>query len=354
MVHGGMPTPRLSFVRLRQMRDEMRAARLAILTGAVALLGACASNGIRSEGGDVFVLETNSLSGSRAVERGLADARDFCVANGRQLVVQDSRIGSGNYQLQFRCVAPFGTARAGGVDPLMTAAASPVAPAVAEAAPRRRVRRNASTTTAMAPVAEPAAETPRPVRRTRRAQAAEAAYVPPADSSTLQPMQTQPTLASRFARPEPAATEAPALPPVATTPLFNPRGASFPAPVATPVRRIPADNGPFAPIEQAASAAQPVAAQPVAMVQPAAAPRPAISDALPPIQLPPAATTAPSGQILAAPSTTYGASVPSPQVLPGASSALTPIASPLRPMPAAVPAANPSQPPPGFFNNPAR
>lgn len=331
----------------------MRATRLAVLTGAVALLGACASNGIRSEGGDVFVLETNSLSGSRAVERGLADARDFCVANGRQLVVQDSRIGSGNYQLQFRCVAPFGTARAGGVDPLMAAAASPVAPAVAETAPRRQVRRRAATaeTATMAPIADPAAETPRPVRRARRTSVASAAYVPPADNATLQPMQTQPTLPSRFARPEPAATEAPALPPVATTPLFNPRGASFPAPVATPVRRLPADNGPFAPIEQAgAPATQAVAAQPVAVMQPAAA----ASAALPPIQLPPAATSAPSGRILAAPSTGYGASVPSPQALPGATSALAPIASPLRPMPAAVPAANPSQPPTGFFNNPGR
>ncbi|TCI00855.1 hypothetical protein EJV46_00915, partial [Roseococcus sp. SYP-B2431] len=259
----------------------MRATRLAVLTGAAALLGACASTGIRSDGGDVFVLENSNLSGSRAVERGLADARDFCAANGRQFVVQDSRIGSGTYQLQFRCVAPYGVARAGGVDPLLAAAATPVTPAATETpARRRRARRPADA--AYVPPAEPSAapaETPRPARRVRRTRPADAAYAPAADASGLQPIPMASALPSRFARPEPAPQEAPALPPVATTPLFNPRGASFPAPVAAPLRRIPADNAPFAPLEQAAA--------PAAAIQPAAAPRAAAGDGLPPIQLPP-------------------------------------------------------------------
>lgn len=317
----------------------MRPARLAVLTAAAALLGACSSSGIQSQGGDVFVLETSNLSGSRAVERGLADARDFCVANGRQLIVQDSRIGSGSYQLQFRCVAPFGTARTGGVDPLLAAAATPVAPAVAETPVPRR-RRVHRSTTADAQAVEPA-EAPRQVRRARRARQDDAAYAP-ADGAALQPI-PQPTLPARFARPEPAPQEPPALPPVSTTPLFNPRGASFPAPVPAPVRSIPADSGPFAPVA-------PPAGQPAAAVQPAAAPRPAPSDALPPIQLPPAAVS--SGP--AAPASSYGASVPSPQALPTASSALAPIASPVRPIPAATPAASLNTPPPGFFTAPGR
>jgi len=335
------------------MRDEMRTPRLAVLTAAAALLGACASSGIRSEGGDVFMLETNSLSGSRAVDRGLADARDFCVANGRQLVVQDSRIGSGSYQLQFRCVAPFGTARAGGVDPLLAAAATPVVPAVTDTPPTRRRRARRASTVAVDDPAyvAPAAEAPPPrrSRRTHRTRPADAAYVPPADSSALQPI-PQPTLASRFARPEPAPQEPPALPPVATTPLFNPRGASFPAPVAAPVSRIPADSGPFTPVQPATAPA----AQPAATLQPAAAPRAAVSDALPPIQLPPAAVSSPSAPLLAAPAPSYGASVQSPQPLPAAGSALPPIASPLRPLPAATPVANPNTPPTGFFSSPGR
>ena len=60
----------------------------------------------------------------------------------------------------------------------------------------------------------------------------------------------------------------------------------------------------------------------------------------------------PSGNV--APATSYGASVPSPQALPGASSALTPIASPVRPIPAATPTANPNTPPQGFFSGPSR
>lgn len=322
----------------------MRATRLAVLTGAAALLGACASSGIQSQGGDAFTLATDNLSGSRAVERGLADARDFCEANGRQLVVQDSRIRSGSYQLQFRCVAPFGMARAGGVDPLLAAAATPVVSAATEQAPRRRARRNAAP--AAVPVADPMAtpaETPRPVRRVRRAPPADAGYVPAAESSVLQPI-PQSTLPARFARPEPV--QEPTLPPVATTPLFNPRGASFPAPVPTPVRQIPVDNGPFTPVVQPAAAA----AQPPAAVQPAMAPRAVASDALPPIQLPPAV----SASAPVAPATGYGASVPSPQALPGASSALTPIASPIRPVPAATPVANPNVPPTGFFTAPGR
>lgn len=336
----------------------MRATHLAILTGAAALLGACASNGIRSDGGDVFVLENSSLSGSRAVERGLAEARDYCAANGRQFVVQDSRIGSGTYQLQFRCVAPFGVARAGGADPLLAAAATPVASAVTEAPPRRR-RARPPADAAYVPPADPAmtpAEPARSAPRLRRTRPADAAYAPAADGSALQPIPMASALPSRFARPEPASQEPPALPPVATTPLFNPRGASFPAPVAAPVRRIPADSGPFAPLQQADApvAAAPAASAPVASGLPAVAPRAAANDGLPPIQLPPAAVTSPAGRVVAAPAPIYGASVPSPLALPTASSALAPIASPLRPIPAAAAAPHPNAPPPGFFSAPGR
>ena len=325
----------------------MRAPRLTVLAATAALLGACAGSGIRSEGGDVFTLRTDSLSGSRAVEHGLAEARDFCAANGRQLVVQDSRIGSGSYQLMFRCVAPFGTAGAGGVDPLLAAAATPPAASTGTGPGttlRRRTRRAATAETAsLAPAAEPVQA---PTRRARRVRPAEA---PAAQSSSLQPI-PQETLPSRFARTEPAQPEAPALPPVATTPLFNPRGASFPGPVATPTRQIPADAGPFAPVQPAV--AQRAAIQQPAVIPAPAAPRAAASDALPPIQIQPPVASGRSGAPVA--TSGYGASVPSAHALPGASSALSPIAAPGRPVPSATPSVNPNTPPTGFFSAPGR
>jgi hypothetical protein len=78
------------------------------------------------------------------------------------------------------------------------------------------------------------------------------------------------------------------------------------------------------------------------------------NDGLPPIQLPPAAVTSPEGRVVTAPAPSYGASVPSPLALPTANSALTPIASPLRPIPAAAPAPHPNTAPTGFFSAPGR
>ncbi len=188
----------------------MRATRLTVLTAAAALLGACATQEIRSGGGDVFLLQATGLNGSRAVERGLADARDFCAAQGRDFRVQDSRVGEGRYQLQFRCTAPFGIA-AGGADPLLVAAATPVVREGREPAARRASRHAAT-------------QAPAPRRaRTPRSGA------PVAEAAPLEPLPVHPALPPRFVRPEPAPQ---GLPPVATTPLFNPQGASFPTPAA--------------------------------------------------------------------------------------------------------------------------
>ncbi|MDB5412998.1 MAG: hypothetical protein JWR10_1333, partial [Rubritepida sp.] len=123
----------------------MRASHLAALAGAAALLSACGvttNGGVRPVGGDVFVLETSGMSGSRAVETGLDEAQRFCAQNGRQFSVQNSRVGSSLYQLEFRCLSPMGVA--GRRDPLLAAAATPVAGSVAEVAPRRRLRRRAA------------------------------------------------------------------------------------------------------------------------------------------------------------------------------------------------------------------
>ncbi|MDB5412302.1 MAG: hypothetical protein JWR10_637, partial [Rubritepida sp.] len=199
---------------------------------------------------------------------------------------------------------------------------------------------------------EPAAEAaPRRVRRAPRARPAEeqAAY----GEGNLQPVAPGPAYAQTFAA-APAPTQPPALPPVATTPLFTPPpGTSFPAPVATGARRIPADNSPFTAIgTQAQPAAAPDAQQqpmPVAQprglpaipVQPAAVQqRQPQADSLPPIQVTP---------VVASPSAGNAAAwVPSQQALPGASSALPPIAGVARPaMPSPV---STNAAPQGFFS----
>ncbi|MBS7810861.1 hypothetical protein [Roseococcus pinisoli] len=242
----------------------MRATCLTVLTAASALLGACASQEIRSGGGDTFLLQTTGLNGSRAVERGLVDARDFCAAQGRDFLVQDRRVGSGRYQLQFRCTAPFGMAAANGVDPLLAAAARPVVREPAELAARRRSRPSAAPEQASTEPARP--------RRARAPRTSE----PVAENAPLEPLPAYPTLPARFARPAP---EPQGLPPVSTTPLFNPRGASFPPPAPTvtsaPARQVYGGGQVFAPVTRTD------------------VPRAALNDGLPPIAAQP--STPPEG-----------------------------------------------------------
>ncbi len=336
--------------------------------------GATIRDGIQSTGGDVFFLQNSSLSGSRAVTAGLNEAQEFCSAQGRQFVMQNSRVGSGSYQLEFRCVTP------GSLGPVARPTYS--APVAEASEPRRRRGSRAAST-------DTAAETPAPRRgRGRRADDLNAAYAGGGTATTTmaapaapaainygsgyaqggylpaQPVTAQPMVASA----QPAMVQQPQamqtstraqpnlpaeLPPVATTPLFNPPPGTHFAPTPAPMR-LPADNRPYAPV---AGQAGPAPAG-TAITPAAAAPAQPLSDGLPPIQVTPvvapsAAPAASSTSSRAAPAPqTYV--VPSPNALPGANSALTPIAAPPvseRPAPRA-PVQNLNVPPPGFFTGP--
>ncbi len=336
------------------MKVIMRFLPLIVLAAALA---GCAqgNNGISPGGGDAFVLETHGMSGSGAVEAGLAQAQSLCSEHGRLFVLTDSQVGSSSYRLAFRCIAVNN--------------ALPPPPMVARA---------------------PAPPPPR-TGRARRATAA------PEGLSTGTPLGYAASLPAMAAPPAPvfwslgAANIPPPLPPVATTALFAPpAGTMLPVPPPSGPRLPPADNSSLvalprlegsgtavqAPSLQAAApslvsnlpssaspailsrdALPPVSTLPLLQsqaatpgwAQPGASPSAAATRAaavptefLPPVQAQPAAAARP----LSAPPLSFGNVVPSPNPLPGASASLPPIAGGnTRPVP--LPGGNVS----GFSNN---
>lgn len=372
----------------------MRAIPLAVPTMAVlaatAMLSGCAARnpGIESAGGDVFTLQTTGTSGSRAVEAGLAQAADFCAEYGRQFALTNSRVSSGSYQLEFRCL----TGR--NLPPIVQAAAAPPPPNPT------RGRRGRNSTAAY--TGEDVVETRRGTARMRRPVMAEqsqpvayAPLLPPVMAPAQvfgQPVFAQPV----FTQPAPsiftpARTVAPALPPVATTPLFAPPpGVILPATPISGPRLPPIDNAPMvaipraddvtpvstmamvAPVAPARMApaqqqrlpnvdstpllqSQTAAAAPMAQNMPAGRSLPMAESVMPmqaalPAQgrapMPPIQVGVPSALTTPPPSFM----VPSAQPLPGATSSLPPIAGgSTRPVPLPGNTSTGFSSPPGFW-----
>lgn len=369
----------------------MRPIPLTVMAATAVILVGCANrpSGVQSVGGDVFVLQTSNLSGSRAVENGLAEAAAFCEEYGRQFVLTDSRVGSGSYQLQFRCL----TGR--NLPPIAQVAAAPPPPAPV------RGRRARSSGTAAYAGETVVTEAPRTTTRMRRPVVAEqpqpgtlaygAALPPmvapaPAFAPGFAPVYAAPAYAPSAFAPSAFAPQAfvpqttnpfapartaggpPPLPPVATTPLFAPPpGVMLPATPVSGPRLPPIDNSPLvavarepneAPMRMTAAPVQP---QPVAPVQqqalppveslpllqsqaPAAVP---VAQPLPPIQAPAPGQATP----LYAPPASFTTMVPSAQPLPGAASSLPPIAGSSRavPLPGNTAGSAYSSSPPGFW-----
>ena len=295
-----------------------------------AILAACANQnaGINASGGDAFVLETRNVSGRAAVDQGLAQAQSFCSEHGRLFVLTDSRVGSGSYRVNFRCIA-------------MTNALPPP-PVVASAPPP---------------------PPPRPARGRRATTAPDAlASGPPLGFPAVLPAMTAPAATTPWS--PGTSNVAAVLPPVATTPLFAPApGVALAVPPLSGPRLPGADNSPMVALprlEEMASSVQTPDSQAVMMPSGAqtagtsASPAGLTRDALPPVtSLPllqsgsagqtglPAATTpsvqaeplppvqaqplAASAAPLSIPPPSFGL-VPSPNPLPGASTSLPPIA----------------------------
>jgi len=342
----------------------MRTLHLSILAGTAAILSACGSSGVRSVGGDVFVLETANVSGARAVETGLAEAQGFCVEHGRFFVMGQSQVSADRYQMEFRCISP-GNVVPGNVQaPVAVAAPLPRQRTTrrqretAEAPRVVRGRRSVTTDTtdpiggpampfaaALPPMAAPALTRP--------------SFAPPVGGfvATSQPPFSQspfsqaPFSQSPFlAFAAPGSSLAPPLPPVATTPLFAPAPGTTlnVAPLAAP-RFPPADNSPLValPRAEAVGVISPLAGVPraeaVRVMSPANSSGFVSSgfvspgQALPPVetlpllrgQATPAAIQAQPlapARPLSAPPANFGLVVPSQNPLPGASNSLPPIA----------------------------
>lgn len=300
---------------------------LSLIVLAVAL-AACArdNTGIATSGGDTFVLDGQGLSGRGAVENGLAQAQSFCGEHGRLFVLTNSQVGSNSYRLEFRCIAMNNV---------------PPPPATASAPPPPPPRTQRSRRAAPSPAEEVASSGP--------------ALSFPAN------------LPAMTAPPAPvvwslgASNVPPALPPVATTPLFAPPpGVALAVPPLAAPRLPPPDNSALVALprmdgtataeraqvittaatapQQAGAASQAVLTReplpPVGtlpLMQSASPGPPSFSaaqpvtraEALPPIQAQPLAAPA---QPLSVPPPSFGLVVPSPNPLPGASGSLPPIA----------------------------
>lgn len=89
------------------------------LLAGVALLTACGTpqtSGIVAIGPDTFAVETRGRDLSTAVERGLTEATSFCAAQSKQTELLGTRINPANYQVAFRCTgAGFANNPSGGV-----------------------------------------------------------------------------------------------------------------------------------------------------------------------------------------------------------------------------------------------
>ncbi|UPY37307.1 hypothetical protein [Sediminicoccus sp. KRV36] len=314
----------------------MRPLHLSLLA---ATLAACANTnpGINATGGDGFVLDVQGLSGTRAVESGLAQAQSFCGEHGRLFVMTNSQVGSSSYRLEFRCIGPANVLP----PPPVVASAPPPAPSPVRG--QGRGRRGAP-----APAPEITSNGP-PL--------AYGAVLPPLAAPIVAPPWSPGT-----------ANIQPVLPPVATTPLFAPPAGTMlsVAPLTGP-RLPPPDNSPLvalprldavttpetrpaaiataAPYVAPAAAAQPVLTReplpPVGSL-PLLQSQPAVQPAAQPMALPPASSlpmvqaqplppiqaqpVQPAYIPLSAPPASFGTVVPSPTPLPGAPSSLPPIA----------------------------
>ncbi|MBS7792212.1 hypothetical protein KTR66_19595 [Roseococcus sp. SDR] len=276
-----------------------------------ALLAACAgqTTGIEPTGGDAFVLARANVSGVAAVHDGLAQAQSFCGEHGRLFVMTNSQVGSSDYRLDFRCIAPNNLP-----PPPVVAAAPPPAPTRAT---RGRRAAPAPETTSTGPALGFAANLP-PMER----EAPAPASWQPADANIL-----------------------PAVTPMTTRPLFAPPPGQSLVAAASPPRRLPPpDNSELVllpRLENTAVAPQaaPAAAAPAIEAPQAAQPAPPLPvitrqelpGSLPPIQAASPSPAPPLPVITAnQPLPGYGLVVPSPNPLPGAPSSLPPIAGPAR------------------------
>ena len=287
------------------------AQNLPIMALLAASLAACASQnqGISTTGGDAFVLDVVGINGTRAVEQGLAQAQSFCGEHGRLFVLTNSQAGSSAYRLEFRCIGPNN----------------------------------------MLPPAAFVASAPQPPARSPRGRRARPAQEAPVTGQVLGyaaglPALTEPAVTSPWSAG--TANIPPALPPVATTPLFAPAPGVMLAvqPLAGP-RLPPADNSPLVALPRLGSNAVPESR--VTAAAPTAMPQAALSTALPPVnaapimQMQPMAQSLPVIQAQPLPGFGQGINTPppgfggpgfvgmvqSPNPLPGASTALPPIAA---------------------------
>ena len=322
-----------------------------LLVSATALLGACAAgnSGVRPLGGDAFVVETAGLNGSAAVTSGIAQAQTFCGEFGRMFVMGPSQVGSSSYQLQFRCIAP------GNVLPpqQLPVAAAPMGSTPGTTAPgttapgttapgRRQIRGRRAVTMAEASPTEPVVGAPLAYAAALPPMAAPAFAAPAFAGSGFAPTgfgpagsgggflpATSPPAAGRMGGIFTAATSAPALPPVSTTPLFAPPPGTTLAVAPLTGRRLPPpDDTPMVPLPRVELMGSPIAAQ--AIMAPAASPAFVSPAFVPPVAMPQVAVN----QAFAAPP-----SAPSAEALPRAIGVVTEVATA-----APLPARNQAQP----------
>ncbi|WP_431303323.1 hypothetical protein [Sediminicoccus sp. BL-A-41-H5] len=268
-----------------------------------ALLAACAGQnaGIEPTGGDAFVLARANVSGVAAVADGLAQAQSFCGEHGRLFLMTNSQVGSSDYRLEFRCIAP------NNVPPLAAASAPPPPPPARTARNRRGAAPGEAGSTGSA--------------------LGFAAALPPIDKD-------KPAAASWQAA---DANILPPTPVMTTRPLFAPPPGQSLVAAAPAARRMPApDDSPMVLLPRLESGAvEPPVAPQAAPAEPAAAPglpvitRQELPSGPAPVQ---AAAPSPALPVITAsqPLPGYGLVVPSPNPLPGAPSSLPPIAGPAR------------------------
>ena len=377
----------------------IRSLHLILLAGTAALMGACANSGVRSLGGDAFVLETANVSGSRAVDAGLAEAQGFCTEHGRLFVMTNSQVSASGYQMAFRCISPGNV-----LPPVAIVAPSPPPRPTSTRRQREAVEgpRTVRGRPAVIETAQPTSGPALPFAANLPPMAAPgwagASFAPPAGgfipvfqpSFVQSPFVQSPFVQSPFSQPmafAPAGSGLePALPPVSTTPLFAPApGTALMIPPLASPRLPPADssllvalpraeavtvlsrNGsPGQGLTVAGSAPQPLmqaaTSQPLPpvetlpLLQGRGAPVGVQSQPLPPaanlplIRAQPFTPAAVQNVPLSVPPPGFGMAVPSQIPLPGASSSLPPIAGgSTRPLslPGNINSGNLS--PPGFF-----
>ncbi len=344
----------------------MRAIVAGMLAGAGLVLTGCGNaqtSGIVAIGPDTYAVETRGRALAGAVERGLTEATSFCTAQSRQTELLGTRINADSYQVAFRCVGGGGLGGSGLAGN----------PGIIGRVPVGYGQRNSSL--GPIPVSAPIASSGGTVIR---GQAFPPAQPPPPgfDLGTVGaiPGRTATVAGNPFAQQAPTRQVAAAssLPPLSSLPA----NAAFQAPIASAPQggfapqasSAPVATSPFQPLQSPLGVGSPApasfSAPPAFSAVSAPAPAPAFAPLSSPLGATPASAPVlqPLGQASSAPAF-QPLSQPQPiGSLPGASSALQPVASP-RAGPAAVPAAasagaplgQPSTlPPAGFWNAPAR